>query len=143
MDTKTPSEMIREFHSVFPQAFGDPELRGRLLDEESKAVANEMVEDPSENLLSFMMLAMAQKANVVKTVDVDLEGLAKQLADLAYVVHGIALVYGIDLDIAFRQVHESNMTKVDDEGRPLYEDSGRVMKGPNYKAPMMAPALID
>lgn len=63
----------------------------------------------------------------------DKENLLKELADLLYVVYGYAATYGLPIDEAFKRVHESNMSKLGDDGKPLYRDDGKVLKGPNYK----------
>lgn len=59
----------------------------------------------------------------------------KELADLVYVCYQMAAFLGIDLDEALDRVHASNMSKVDDSGDVIYNASGKVMKGPNYKKP--------
>jgi NTP pyrophosphatase (non-canonical NTP hydrolase) len=59
----------------------------------------------------------------------------KELADLLYVIYGYAVTFGWDLDEAFRRVHESNMSKLGDDGKPIKDNNGKVMKGPNYKRP--------
>ena len=61
------------------------------------------------------------------------QGLAKELADLVYVTYRMALVMGIDLDSVFTEVHRSNMSKLGDDGKPLYREDGKVLKGPNYE----------
>ena len=59
----------------------------------------------------------------------------KELADLVYVCYQYAENQGWDLDEAMYRVHESNMSKLDEEGKPIYRDDGKVLKGPNYKPP--------
>jgi len=59
----------------------------------------------------------------------------KELADLVYVCYQYAANMGWDLDEAMYRVHESNMSKLDEEGKPIYRDDGKVLKGPNYKPP--------
>jgi predicted HAD superfamily Cof-like phosphohydrolase len=59
----------------------------------------------------------------------------KELADLVYVCYQMAAFLSVDLDEAFDRVHASNMSKLDDNGKPIYNASGKVMKGPNYKEP--------
>jgi predicted HAD superfamily Cof-like phosphohydrolase len=63
----------------------------------------------------------------------DKENLLKEMADLLYVVYGYAATYGLPIDEAFKRVHESNMSKLGDDGKPLYREDGKVLKGPNYK----------
>ncbi len=61
--------------------------------------------------------------------------LLKEMADLVYVVHGLANELGWDLDEAIKRVHASNMSKLDDNGEPIYNEAGKRLKGKNYKAP--------
>jgi predicted HAD superfamily Cof-like phosphohydrolase len=59
----------------------------------------------------------------------------KELADLAYVCYQYAENMSWDLDEALRRVHESNMSKLDEDGKPIYREDGKVLKGENYKPP--------
>ena len=59
----------------------------------------------------------------------------KELADLVYVCYQYAENMRWDLDEALNRVHESNMSKLDEDGRPIYREDGKVLKGPNYKPP--------
>ena len=59
----------------------------------------------------------------------------KELADLVYVCYQYAENMGWFLDEALNRVHESNMSKLDEDGNPIYRDDGKVLKGPNYKPP--------
>jgi predicted HAD superfamily Cof-like phosphohydrolase len=65
----------------------------------------------------------------------DLVGIADALADIVYVVYGTALTYGIDLDAVLREVHRSNMSKLDSDGKPLIRDDGKVLKSESYFPP--------
>lgn len=71
----------------------------------------------------------------------DVVGIADALADLVYVICGTAHCYGIDLDAAFEEVHRSNMTKLDRDGKPIYRADGKVLKGPGYEPPDLRQAL--
>ena len=62
----------------------------------------------------------------------------KELADLVYVCYQYAANMGWDLDEAMFRVHQSNMSKLDDEGKPIYREDGKVLKGPNYQPPNLA-----
>jgi predicted HAD superfamily Cof-like phosphohydrolase len=64
---------------------------------------------------------------------------ADALTDILYVVYGAGHAFGIDLDDCFSEVHRSNMTKLGEDGRPMYRDDGKVMKGPNYEEPNLLP----
>ena len=59
----------------------------------------------------------------------------KELADLVYVCYQYSENMGWDLDEALNRVHESNMSKLDEDGKPIYREDGKVLKGPNYKPP--------
>ncbi len=59
----------------------------------------------------------------------------KELADLVYVCYQYAVNMGWDLDRALDLVHKSNMSKLDEDGKPIYREDGKILKGPNYKKP--------
>ena len=60
---------------------------------------------------------------------------ADALTDILYVAYGAGHAFGINLDKCFDEVQQSNMSKLDDHGNPIYNDSGKVMKGPKYFKP--------
>ena len=60
---------------------------------------------------------------------------ADALTDILYVTYGAGHAFGINLDKCFNEVQQSNMSKLDDHGKPIYNDSGKVMKGPKYFKP--------
>ena len=62
----------------------------------------------------------------------------KELVDVVVVCVGMADTYGWDFDTAFKRVHESNMSKLDDDGKPIYREDGKVIKSKNYKAPYLS-----
>ena len=65
----------------------------------------------------------------------DLLEVADALTDILYVTYGAGHAFGIDLDKCFDEVQNSNMSKLDENGKPIYNEHGKVMKGPNYFAP--------
>jgi predicted HAD superfamily Cof-like phosphohydrolase len=65
----------------------------------------------------------------------DLLEVADALTDILYVTYGAGHAFGIDLDKCFEEVQNSNMSKLDENGEPIYNESGKVMKGPNYFKP--------
>ena len=65
----------------------------------------------------------------------DLLEVADALTDILYVTYGAGHAFGIDLDQCFQEVQNSNMSKLDENGKPIYNDAGKVMKGPNYFKP--------
>ena len=60
---------------------------------------------------------------------------ADALTDLLVVVYGAGHAFGIDLDECFKEVHRSNMSKLGEDGKPIYREDGKVLKGPNYSEP--------
>lgn len=120
---KTNFEKVKEFNRAFGviarETPGLPDgatidLRFQLLYEEFVEVSDELsVEDK----------------------EIDLPKLAKELADLLYVTYGMADSFGINLDEVFDEVHRSNMSKLGEDGKPIYREDGKVMKGPNYWEP--------
>lgn len=65
----------------------------------------------------------------------DLLEVADALTDILYVTYGAGHAFGIDLDKCFEEVQNSNMSKLDENNKPIYNESGKVMKGPNYFKP--------
>ena len=65
----------------------------------------------------------------------DLLEVADALTDILYVAYGAGHAFGIDLDQCFEEVQSSNMSKLGEDGRPIYNESGKVMKGPKYFKP--------
>ena len=66
---------------------------------------------------------------------------ADALTDILYVTYGAGHAFGINLDRCFDEVQQSNMSKLDDNGNPIYNDSGKVMKGPKYFKPDLSKFL--
>ena len=86
-----------------------------------------IVEEFKEFLEAEQQLIMGLKVNATECL--------KELADLVYVCYQYAANLGWDLDEALDRVHKSNMSKLDDNGEPIYREDGKVLKGPNYQPP--------
>ena len=65
----------------------------------------------------------------------DILEVADALTDILYVTYGAGHAFGIDLDKCFQEVQNSNMSKLDKDGKPIFNEAGKVMKGPNYFKP--------
>ena len=65
----------------------------------------------------------------------NLKEIADALTDILYVTYGAGYAYGIDLDKCFKEVQRANMSKLGVDGKPIYNEKGKVMKGPNYSEP--------
>ena len=74
-------------------------------------------------------------------VNKDLLEVADALTDILYVTYGAGHAFGINLDACFSEVQNSNMSKLDNDGKPIYNESGKVMKGPNYYKPNLSKFL--
>jgi len=68
----------------------------------------------------------------------DLLEVADALTDILYVTYGAGHAFGINLDKCFEEVQNSNMSKLDENGKPIYNEHGKVMKGPNYFKPNLS-----
>ena len=67
--------------------------------------------------------------------------LVKELSDLVFVCYQFAAAFNIDLDQAMSLIYESNLTKLDEQGKPIFREDGKVLKGPNYKPPFLEDCL--
>ncbi len=117
---------VAEFH----QAFGRPVQRQPTADIDP-ALARLRVNLVQEEVGEF--IAASEQG--------DLIGIADALADIVYVVYGTALTYGIDLDAVLREVHRSNMSKLDSDGKPVLRPDGKVLKSDRYFPPDIASVL--
>ena len=72
----------------------------------------------------------------------DLLEVADALTDILYVTYGAGHAFGINLDNCFDEVQNSNMSKLDENGKPIYNEFGKVMKGPNYFKPDLSKFLV-
>ena len=84
--------------------------------------------------LNELKIAMEQK---------DLKEIADALTDILYVTYGAGHAFGIDLDNCFNEVQKSNMSKLDNNGKPIFNENGKVMKGPNYFKPNLTRFIND
>lgn len=114
---KTPLEMVTQFAKTYKQSVNLPWMK-----------------DTRQDLLR-LMLVKEEYAELISATDE--ENLIKELADLVYVTYGYAATFGWNLDEAVRRVHASNMSKLDEEGEPIFREDGKVLKGPNYREPYL------
>ena len=76
-----------------------------------------------------------EKRNVQMRLEKNIKETADALTDILYVTYGAGHAFGIDLDKCFEEVQASNMSKLGENGKPIYNEAGKVMKGPNYFKP--------
>ena len=73
----------------------------------------------------------------------DIVEVADALTDILYVTYGAGHSFGVNLDKCFDEVQRSNMSKLGEDGNPIYNDSGKVMKGPNYSVPDLKKIIVS
>ena len=116
---------MSNFQSVkkFMQIFGQ-EVKGKT------EFPNEMVVQLRYDLIKEELEELNQALK-----DKDIKEIADALTDILYVTYGAGHAFGIDLDKCFDEVQRSNMSKLGSDGKPIYNESGKVLKGPNYFKP--------
>ena len=92
---------------------------------------------PDEKTMNLRFDLIKEELNEIERAmkTKDLTEVADALADILYVTYGAGCAYGIDLDECFKEVQRANMSKLDENGKPIYNEKGKVMKGPNYTPP--------
>ena len=92
---------------------------------------------PSEKISSLRYELIKEELGELKeAMDTkDLKEVADALTDILYVTYGAGHAFGINLDKCFEEVQNSNMSKLGSDGKPIYNDNGKVMKGPKYYKP--------
>ena len=88
-----------------------------------------------DKINDFLQLPLLKEETTEVSESTGAENLLKELADVIYVVNGYAVTFGWDLDEAFRRVHASNMSKLDEFGNPVLRDDGKVLKSACYFDP--------
>ena len=91
----------------------------------------------SEKINSLRLSLIQEELDELKKAiqDKDIIEVADALTDILYVTYGAGHAFGINLDQCFNEVQNSNMSKLGDDGKPIYNENGKVMKGPNYFEP--------
>ena len=85
--------------------------------------------------LSYDLIKEELKELEIAMKTKNLKEIADALTDILYVTYGAGYAYGIDLDKCFKEVQRANMSKLGEDGKPIYNEKGKVMKGPNYIEP--------
>ena len=115
--------------ALFMNSFGqEVKTKASLSSEKINNLRINLIKEELEEL----SIAIKQK-NIIEVADA--------LTDILYVTYGAGTAFGIDLDKCFSEVHNSNMSKLDQNGKPIYNEDGKVMKGPSYYKPNLAKYL--
>ncbi len=153
---KTGFKHVEEFH----KAFGHPvhtkpteaeiktvKLRLSLILEEFIELSKASLAENNDNVRQLIdTLNLAQKQiQSLEEADkaLDLIEIADALTDINYVTYGAGHCFGLNLDSCMEEVQKSNMSKLGENGKPIYNDMGKIMKGPNYKKPNLKKVLFE
>ncbi len=100
----------------------------------------EKADFPNEKITTLRYELIKEELNELKdAIDKkDLKEVADALTDILYVTYGAGHAFGINLDKCFNEVQNSNMSKLGLDGRPIFNEKGKVMKGPNYFKPNLS-----
>ena len=115
----TNFESVRKFMETFGQEIKE---KAKFPDEKVTSLRHDLIKEELEELKQ----AMETK---------NLKEVADALTDILYVTYGAGYAYGIDLHKCFKEVQRANMSKLGKDGKPIYNEKGKVMKGPNYTKP--------
>ncbi len=143
-DPHRPEDLVRQFHEVYglPIQHDEPEvdrervhMRMRLIYEEVSELTGAVYGDKARRMLEETISSLPDDGtrDTIETADA--------LADLIYVIYGMALECGISLPAVLREVQASNLSKLDGEGKPIYREDGKVLKGDNFFPPNVKSAL--
>ena len=121
----TNFEKVKLFMSTYGQ---EVKTKSEFSDDKTNKLRIDLIKEELDELTS----AMKEK---------DLTEVADALTDILYVTYGAGHAFGIDLDKCFDEVQSSNMSKLGEDGKPIYNEAGKVMKGPNYFKPDLSKFL--
>jgi predicted HAD superfamily Cof-like phosphohydrolase len=126
MPKQTVAEMVREFHEIYGCAITDePSIHDYAL----RSLRMDLIEEEVQELGAALFR------------DHDIVEVADALGDIAYVVYGAAISFGIDLDAVIAEIHRSNMSKLGEDGKPIYREDGKVLKSRLYSPTNLRPIL--
>ena len=112
-------EDVKEFMKTFGQIV---RTKPQFPDDKTMQLRYDLIKEELQELKDAM-----ESKNLVEIADA--------LSDILYVTYGAGCAYGIDLDKCFKEVQRANMSKLGKDGKPIYNDKGKVMKGPDYLPP--------
>jgi len=121
---KTLFDLVREFHEAYEMPVGTVNIHNDF---------NKITKEDAERIALRSNLVAEEFKELINAESC--EEVMKEACDLVYVILGTFVEFGWDLEEAFRRVHLSNMSKLDEDGKPIYREDGKVLKGPNYKKP--------
>ena len=119
---KRKIECVEEFHEIYK--LGNSKNPIGKLENEKEKLRFELMKEENEEYLEA-----AEKGNVIEIADA--------LGDMLYIVCGTIIEHGMQnvIEEVFEEIHKSNLSKLDENGKPIYREDGKVIKGPNYFPP--------
>jgi predicted HAD superfamily Cof-like phosphohydrolase len=117
--TESNFQKVKEFMETFGQ---DVKSSPELPDQATQQLRVELIHEELTELVDAL-----NNKDIVEVADA--------LTDILYVTYGAGHAFGIDLDTCFDEVQRSNMSKLGEDGKPIYREDGKILKGPNYFAP--------
>ena len=131
-----------EFEDLFGKT--NFELAGQFM----KSFGQEVLTKPTLPDPNLAKLRLELIREEVEELNVGIEGMdiveiADALTDILYVVYGAGHAFGIDLDACYSEVHRSNMSKLGEDGKPIYREDGKILKGPDYFHPNLKEILDE
>ena len=121
-----------DFLEEFEKAYSKDGKAVKEVDADSLDLRRTLIEEEFQELMKEFLNLKFIKIRDGKVPDKYMAPFLKELCDLMYVLVGTAVVFDLPLYDAFREVHRSNMSKLGEDGKPIYRDDGKVLKGPNY-----------
>lgn len=156
-EARISNDLVREFHETFGHPVSHtPDLTEEAVSDELLRLRMDLI---AEEFFELVGAALSPKARAymescwLNVFDDhldrgedgeytrDLIEVADALGDLEYVIHGFAHVAGIPLPAVVEEIHSSNMSKLGDDGKPVYRHDGKILKGPGYFRPNIAQAM--
>lgn len=129
-------DVVSQFHKAFGHSLGEKITEKELL------LRYTLVAEEWAELKEEIAAALADITSGGKVKTKTKERMLKEMADLQYVLSGMAVAFDLPLQVAFTRVHKSNMSKLGEDGKPIYREDGKVLKGPNY-APVDLEDLVE
>ena len=115
-------DLVLEFHKTYGSNIGDTP---RLPSEAERKLRRDLLEEEYKEYIH------GEETH-------DLVEIADALGDMLYIIYGTAVSYGLPINEIFQEIHDSNMSKLDEHGKPIYREDGKILKGPNYFKPNLA-----
>ncbi|WP_263729918.1 nucleoside triphosphate pyrophosphohydrolase family protein [Cellulomonas sp. SG140] len=132
-------EQVRQFHETFGHPVASAPTVG---DKALRELRFDLISEELDELFEALGDAGACACDSATVTEPDLVEMADALGDITYVVIGAALAFGIDLEAVVAEIHRSNMSKLGADGKPIYREDGKVLKGPGYSRPNLRPIVL-